>query len=394
MSNGKVRPKSLIDIMSNPLMKKIQDRGSDISEIVKEITKNWEYDLDNRKPSPALSEDGIFKGTDLDLCTFMMSLASRKAVINLPIYNSRRPSIYDSNSTRVISKENRHGKLTGMVANSSLFSFSARILDNNVVVTNEDGSEECGEFRNFMITDFDGSWYSGWESFEWSPSSKENEFLNNNKLWTENTVVFKNFVAPQRWISLYGQHYFILKAAIQRITEECQFLEAQKKSMLHSGINWPASSDSRPQEGSFTRKEDAESTESKIEVIAYLFDVDVPDRTGEYFSPSYSVDNLVKCYETRKYLTYTVKPQLQFIARCIELAWVNQMNKEGTPNFFPAWIQNCKWEERKEKRTVWTRLILGQESVGELGFAIKYRTKKQIESVSSKSITSKDIVVG
>jgi len=404
-SKAKVRPKTIQDVMSTKLMKSVMDRHKPIEGIVDQLTKNWEYDLEKRKPSPAMSEEGVFVGTDLDACTFLMAIAEREAVMVMPHYNSRRPvSIKDSQWNT--SKMNRHGKVSGLTANKEMFSFSLRMLDMSIV---DEAKDKVGAFRNFMLTDFDGDWWPGWSHLIWKPDAKENDFLMKNKLWSDGSVSFKHFVAPQRWISLYGQHYFALKAALVRIKDETDWLKKEIDSMLEQGAKWPASVNDEAgyQQRPESAGEVTKLATARIKVDGYIFEVDLPSFEKEYHDQSGYIildgsaealtSRLVAMYQKRKNLIYSVTPKLRFIARCIELAWVNRLKSdaiENDPNkTFPGYIKNCKWEAFKPKRTEWMRLALGQRKVGEEGYAIRFRIKSKTEEVNPLTILAKDEIV-
>ena len=393
MTPAKIRPKSLTDIMENKLFKAILDRSQDIRELIDRITKNWDYDLDKRKPSPALDEEGIFVGTDLDMCTFLMALVSRGAVVQVPKYVRRRPKT-ESDNEYVLEGMKRYGKILGVVSNLATFSFNVLIRDMAVVKVGESGDETPGAYRTFMMTDFDGSWWPGCKELIFRPDAKENEFLTKNELWTGNKVAFKQFVAPQRWVSLYGQHYFVLKAALQRIKDECKFLKGEIDRCKTDGRKFPSSGDG-PEHTHSKRV----GPVTRVKIDSYQFEVDIPPFEGDYDAPEATSDDYLKsCYELRKKLTYTIAPRLRFIARCIELAFAMKLNKkngtpEGDPNDFPSWIQNCSWKEIKIKRTVWNKLIFGQHEVGAVGYGIRYRRVTKTEEVNPESLKPTDIEV-
>ncbi len=84
------------------------------------------------------------------------------------------------------SSKNRNGKITNLTSNKDLFSFGVRIEDENV-----ETDEKIGDFRTFNLTDYAGEWYDGWSSIQFSPTAKENSFLNENSLWRR---IFRNVI--------------------------------------------------------------------------------------------------------------------------------------------------------------------------------------------------------
>lgn len=229
MTKAKEVAASLKDTISNPVVLKIQDYSQSVDDLIPTVMNYWDYDLFSRKPCPAYTEQGLFQGTDLDLAVFLFALRDRNAVISLPKYSSMRGSKVVEGTT-VTSKENRHGKLLSVQANKETFVFSLKMLDENVVT--EKGQ---GDFRAFSLTDFDGTWYDGWSTIKFSPDAKENEFIQKSKIMSNNRITFKNFIHPNRWISFYGQYYFITKLMIDRLTAESSNMFQQMKRMKANG---------------------------------------------------------------------------------------------------------------------------------------------------------------
>lgn len=237
MTHKKEIENSLKNILENPIMKVILDRSSNIESVFEKVNSWWRYDLLSRKPGPAYIDEN-FVGTDLDLSCFLYELSNRNSVINIPTYKSMRPTRFKEGQI-LVSKDNRHGQILGLIANKDVFSFSIRIKDMNIINTNT-----VGEYRNFLITDFDGNFYEGWRSLQFIPTAKENKFIFENELLTNNnSIIFTNFVHPNRWSSLFGQYYFITKALINRLKEESSYYNREVKAMLEEGIHYPPKED-------------------------------------------------------------------------------------------------------------------------------------------------------
>ena len=107
-------------------------------------------------------------------------------------------------------------------------------MDQNVI-----GTDKVGDYRTFSLTDYDGSWYPGWDIIEFVPTLNENKFITENSLWSGNKIMFKNFVHPNRWTSFFGQYYVISKLMIERLAEESKYLNAEIKAMQKEGIKFP-----------------------------------------------------------------------------------------------------------------------------------------------------------
>ena len=367
MTQPKHVAKTLKDLVENETMLSIQDRTFDITKVFDEVQGYWEYDLFSRKPGPAY-KDGVFVGTDLDLACFLYSLQGRNAVINIPEYKTFRQTKFKEGQV-LTSKDNRHGKVVGVVANSNNFTFSVRIFDTNVM-----SSGDVGDYRNFAMTGFDGDWYSGWKTLQLIPTIRENKFITENKLWSGNNIIFKNFVHPNRWTSFFGQYYFISKLLIDRLTEERKHLNAIKKRMLDEGIEYPSSTTKSP---SSYVKENVDKGK-QIKVKSFNVEVDFLERTGEYEEYENKQENLV--YVSNLWSHYgKVMTKLRFVTRATELAHFNN------PGRLPGWLENVKWEsdyKLKGKRIKWDRLVLYQPGVGKQGVAIRKRSFEKAERVS------------
>jgi len=373
MTKAKEVAASLKDTVSNPIVLRIQDRSKPIDDIIDTVLGYWNYDLMSRKPSAAYTADGVFQGTDLDLAVFLFSLAGRNAVINLPKYTSMR-STKVVEGTEVVSKDNRHGKILGVQANKNSFVFSIRIMDMNVVK-----EDSVGDFRSFSLTDFDGSWYDGWKTIGFSPDAKENDFIKKSKIMTDNRIVFKNFIHPNRWVSFYGQYYFITKLLIARMTAESSDMFAQIKRMKAAGFD-------------VATKEYGETvsvSESKsVKIKAFEAIIDFPEDGSNFPEYQDSQENLDMLVAKRNSYTYSLIPLLRFMTRATECAFYNNMKEKGL-NTFPSWIKNVKWEEGykpKGAKTTWNRIVLYQPSVGKQGVSIRFREYEKSEQVNESYV--------
>ena len=234
MTQPKKIASSLKTILEGPLVLGILDRSSDIDTIAPLTKGFWDYDLFNRRPSPAYDEYGVFQGTDLDLACFLYALSGRGAVINIPYYKAATQKRMREDQ-QLSSKRNRNGTLLGVKGNEKFFKFNITIMDQNVI-----GADKVGDFRTFSLTDYDGKWYDGWNKIEFVPTINENKFVTENKLWKGHTIIFKNFIHPNRWTSFFGLYYVISKLMIERLTEEVKYLNAEVKAMVNEGIRFPS----------------------------------------------------------------------------------------------------------------------------------------------------------
>ena len=367
MTQKKKVANTLTKILDNKIMKVILDRSQNIETVIEEVDSWWRFDLHSRKPGPAYIGDE-YVGTDLDLACFLYELASRNAVINIPKYKSMRAGSTKEGQV-VLSDKNRHGNITGLVANKDVFSFSLRIRDMNVLTTNK-----VGEARNFSITDLDGDWYSGWGNLEFLPTAKENKFIFENKLNTDNNIQFKNFIHPNRWSSIFGQYYFITKCLVDRLREESSYYNKEIKSMIEEGINYP------PKDAPVEWPETEKIPGKKIKVKSFEVELDIPDNDSTFPKYKHNQKSLVELSNKRRDYLFHVIPKLNFAIRTVEYAYY----KYGKDRL-PVWLENVKWEKdyvTKGKRTKWDRIILFQQKVGEVGISLKKRIYETTQEVA------------
>lgn len=351
--------KSLTTILENPLVLSILNRSSDIKPVCDEVVSWWNYDLFKRKPSAAYDEYGLFQGTDLDLACFMYALSGRGAVINIPTYKAQTQSKMRTDQV-LKSKDNRHGELLSVGANKFFFSFNINILDLNVI-----GEDKVGDFRTFSLTGKDGEWSDAWQTIQFEPTLKENRFITENKLWSGNTIVFKNFIHPNRWTSFFGHHYVITKMLEDRLTDQAAFLNREMKKIKSAGVSFPEGTG--PSSYSYDYGDGVQKKFVAFEAVVYAPDSCI---VGEYEKYTTDQAGLVAAYEDRKELMKVIS-KLRFMTRASEYAhYIN-------PDRMPAWLKNVKWENDfvlPGGRTKWQRLKLFQPAVGKHSVSILKRT--------------------
>ncbi len=369
MTEKKHVAQTLMNVNIHPVALDVMDRGiEDLLPAILEVQGWWGYDLFKRKPGPAYyDETGKLQLTNLDLVCFLWELSKRDAVITIPTYKSRRASKTRTDQ-KTISDKNRNGVITSLQSNQNFFSFSVKIKDMNII-----SEDSVGDFRTFMLTDLDGSWYEGWKTIQFSPTLKENRWLYENKLFTGNTIFFKNFIAPSRWTSFFGHHYFITKLMIERLTEEASWCRAAYKIMLQMGIKFPG--EKGPAAYSYGEKTKG------IKKIFTSFEVKLQHSPfkGEYKMPKTNQKNMIALYDKQKRYAQIIEG-LRFMTRASEFAHYSN------PDSFPGWLKNIKWEEdysEKGKRIKWQRLVLFQPGVAEIGWSILKRTYEKSTEVAA-----------
>lgn len=364
--------KTIKDLKIHPLTSLIVDKSKDINPIINKVKNFWSYDLLSRKPGPAYTEEGVFMGTDLDLACFLYALLERKAVINIPKYKTFRQTKFKEGQI-LTSKDNRHGVVVGVVANQHNFTFSVRIKDMNIMST-----DTVGDYRNFAMTNFSGDWYDGWKKIEFLPDLNENKFITENKLWSSSSIIFKNFIHPNRWTSFFGQYYFVTKLLIQRLVDERKYLNDLKKKMLKEDINYPiVGGDLKFSPKSYIDK--SVDKGKQIKVKSFNVEVDFPQNDkSQFLQYEYNSNNLVKITKLWRKFGSDIT-NLRFMTRATELAHFNNYER------FPHWLKNIKWEndyKLKGKRVKWERLVLFQPDIGEQAVSIRKRTFERSERVT------------
>ena len=352
MTPKKILPQSLLNLNSNLLMKNIMDRSKDLFITIEKVKKLWGFDMYTRTPSQTL--DGK---TNLDLACVFYSLAERSAAIIIPKYKSLRPKSVDDPDV----KEARTGKIISLSSNKDLFSFSIKIFD-----------EVVNEYRSFCITDPRGNFYL--KEFVWTPTVQEKEYLLENEVSSSlnNQISFKNFVHPNRWTSFYGQNYFITKALIQRIEDECKDIFSQIKAMEKKGFTYP-----KDDKNSKPWPKKIKESGKPIIFKSLEVEVDFP-MINKFLEYKSSQGYMVLLTDIRKNYIYSILPILRFATRCTELAFFKYAN-----NKLPSWLGGgVKWEsgfKLPKKRIEWDRLKIVQPTVGEFSLAIRKRIKEKSE---------------
>jgi hypothetical protein len=369
MTQKKHIAESILFMLTDPIVENILDLSANITDTIEEVSSWWKFDLMKRNPSPAYYDKDGFHATDLDLACFMYSLVGRGAVINIPTYKSKTGK-REKLSEKVISANNRHGEVINLNSNQNFFSFSVRIKDLNVVK-----EDSVGAYRNFMLTDYDGEFYKGWRTIEFTPTLKENKFLTESELWTDNKIYFKNFVSPNRWTSFFGRHYIITKMLIERLKLEAKFYNAAWKVINKSGIRFPEGTGPQPYEYG----EKGETISKKFP--AFEAKIVHPGFVKDFPAVSQDLEGMMWAYNKQKFFTYTIVPRLQFMTRATELAHYRH------PDRFPAWIKNTKWEsgykESPRARTLWDRLILFQPEPGQPAVSIIKRSFEKATQIAA-----------
>jgi len=359
--------KKFEELMDQQVVKCILDRGSDIEyaiEVVSDFWKDW--DIYDRKSRPE------------DMAVFLYTLASRRAVIKIPEYKSFSQTRFKEGQN-LASKENRHGPILGMVSNKETWNFSVKINDANVMTT-----DSVGDARTFTLTDFNGDWYEGWDTLQFMPNAKENEFIREFAMANEGRITFEHFIHPNRWTSMYGTRYFITKMLIQRLQEEAKHYASQIKAMKEAGIKYPSGGDGTSTAKSYSDK--SVDAGKQITVPAFIAEIDCPPNESEYPTWDHTPENLQKLTRTRNRFLFNVNTDLSFMTRITEKAFFDTLDPTGTPRYTPSWMKNLNfvhdYKVPPRGRKEWHRFIIHQPENFKLGFAVRYDVTNKSKRVS------------
>lgn len=358
--------------LTNEYAASIMDRGIKIDEdFVNAVLSQSIFSWEGRSPRPALDQDGNFRGTDLDILSFLVPAVKRGAIIEIPEYRNRRKIVRKINERKI--GRNSFGKAAGLVSNKDVFSFSVKIFDRTIAVADmENNAESNGAFRNYMIVDCNGHWYNGWNKIVWDPTAKENEFLSDMGLRTGNAISFRNYVHPNRKQSIYGAPYLLLKMLSLRLTDEADFYRNEVKRLEALGVSLP--------EGEKADYAPINYQGYSREILVETMDValDVPGFRGKYRAVSNDQAGLVKAYRRQKRLTYTLRPMVQFVIRADEAAFYRFGQRNG---FIANWMAKRSWKRDcrvPNDAAVWNQMVLSND------VAIRYRVKSILQEVSAE----------
>jgi hypothetical protein len=366
----------------------LQDRTQDPRPVCTRLLDVWGYDLDKRKPGVAFVDAEGIPVTDLDLAAFMTPLVENRTVINVPKYKSRRAASVREGDY-ITSKDNRHGRLSGLTSKQGSFSFGIRIDDLNVIqVTEKENGEtdtEVGAFRVLLLQDVTGDWYEGWSTIDILPNGLPREIF--KKLsGAAAALKFQYFIHPNRWPSFYGKYYAFAKAAIVRLEDQMRHMRSET-GRLRKELDIP------PKKwGKSTKVGEEES----IKVWAFEAFVDGIELTKEYEAYETTREAYDTAVALQKRLNALLE-QLRFLTRATEYAfWKHAVcvnvpeddvldwlkgKKDGAPRR-PSWTVTAgkAWETGfKIKKTYFARMPLKN------GLMLRWRVWKKSERVAKDS---------
>lgn len=352
-------------LMTREVFEKALDRdfgGVNQDPLVEALISEWGYDFETLRPGQAYLYDGAMSPADLDLASLMTSLAKRKAVIILPDYIAGSGSARQTRGQKLLSHQNRHGQLLGLVSNKEFFSMSAKVNDMNVLNVQDGGS--LGAPRNFYLLGKDGRWHPGWSSIQFVPDVTENSFLKTFDFAKRGKVAFENFVHPNRWVSFYGAHYLLTKIFIQKLMEESKELRDYIKTLPKE----PSPPYGGPKGGTGGKP----FSTKKERVPVFTAEIDAPLQGEFNDADSWGPQGAKERLKT----VNSQLAQLRFIERSTELAFYKARGEKAG---YPRWIRSMSWLDEKRGRTKWraldvTSLIPGAPGKMTLRYRIRAKT--------------------
>lgn len=328
----------------------IQDPETDVKPIADTLINKWICDIENRRPSPADVENGQL--TDLDLCTFLFTLSKRNAMVEIPNFKSLRPSTNPKSRNQKIVGPTRFGRIKNFVTNEETLNVSLQIDDGAVL---DYDKNQVGSTRNFTITDFDGSLYEGWSNIVFQPDAKENQFIFESGILTDDKIVFDKFVHPNSWIRMFSKDYLKIKLLDQRITQEMKVINKLIKEKKEKQKKEPYNGKSFDKKHSGGTKEPSK----KIDVEAFvvkLHGIDIPKDGYEKKYERLALKMLQKEYN---FFRYILRAELRFIAR------VGEIGHYKRPHILPSWLKEEEWvpgfKETPQAKTYYESLIINDE---------------------------------
>ena len=340
-------------ILNDDTIQQIQSVNTDIENISNQLINRWTCDIENRKPSPADIEHG--KLTDLDLCTFLFTLSKRNAIVEIPGFQSLRPSTDNSTRNQKVVGTTRFGKIKTFTTNEETLNVSLMLDDNSVIDYNENSA---GQARNFTITDFDGNLYSGWSHMIFKPDAKENEFIFESDILSDGKIIFDRFVHPNSWIRMFSRDYIKIKIMDQRITAEMSEINKFIKEKA-SDIKTKSVKPVKPVKNSSPIIKSPKSPSKIIEVEAFVVKVHGINISQEGYIDKYSNLSLVELEKKYNFFRYVLRPQIRFIARVAEIGHYKKLHA------IPSWLKGKKWipgfKETPRSRKYYESLLINDE---------------------------------
>ncbi len=354
---------------------RIMDRDFFLNEnFIRSILGQSVFNWEDRDMSLALNPDGTLRTRNLDLFSFLVPLAEKGAIIGIPDYKNRGPVVKESCERRV--GQGVFGPLKGLVSSKKTFAFSLSVDDQNLLVTLKDGSEKVGWVHNYMMVDHSGKQREDFGTLVVENFGGEGDIFQNLNFGGLGQVAldFKHYIHPNRWQSIYGAPYLLLKMLLERLKDEIKFLNDEIGRLKNAGIRGKMFLDKRD------RTVMHKGPKKNIEVSTLQFVLDLPPFSNSYAPLPKNLYALNLACSRRKQLLYHFIPIVQFVTRADEAAYFLHGLKN---NSVAHWMRGAKWEDnyrRGSGRTLWRRMPLSETG----NMSLLYREHLVTKQVSAE----------
>ncbi len=334
----------------------LADRSTDIRALCGRLMRVWGYNLEKRRPGIAHVDADGHPVTDMDLAVFLSGLVENRIVCSFPEFKSMRVA-QKRESEWITSKENRHGRLTGLFSNAAVASMGVRMDDLNVMQVESNGETTVGAARNFTMQSIDGTWHEGWGKGMKILATGIPKEVFEELTEASRTLKFKYFVHPSRWPSLYGKYYVIAKAAIMRLQDEIRDTKKYIKE-LRDHLEIPPK---------VWAKSAKVGKGEKTKVWAYEVKLEGFELEGEYIflELEKATEAHYKAMVAYQKRLSEFLDQLRFLTRATEYAFRMHAVQTNIPDKDAlAWLKGDLGADVQPRRPVWIR---NEEKLWSLG---------------------------
>lgn len=336
-----------IATLENPLASIIMNRDIPLTEsFCMNVMLQTQMSYHGRNPKPSVLKNGTIRKTNLDLLSVLADLYKRSARIEITAYDNQLPWQVTAGEQHVGGTK-RYGNITGLISHREHLSFSVQMKDESVLLSSGD-NPASGAYRTYMLADYKGQWSQGWHGFTWDMSESEKVYLTRRKILVDGNVDYEDYVHQNRRQSVMGAPYLLLKLLWQRIEDEILFFQKEIKRLECMGVECPSDLLSVP------RHTVAEGESQSIEVPVFTMQLHGLKYSGEYTPVTNDALGYRLAYKTISYLSYKLRPMVQFVMRADEVAFYRFGLEQ---NFVSNWIKGATWEQSS---SWYTSLALGE----------------------------------
>ncbi len=359
--------------LRDPMVRTIMDLGVSITpELVDDVIWCGVFGWAHRTPPSAVKDGDVVK-TEFDYLSMLVALAERRAMIEIPSYRARRPTVQAKGERRIV--ERRFGHIVALVSNANAFSFSVRIHDQGLAIADGRGRERVGDERTYMLVDLNGKLRAGAGRVVFKPDSDETAFFRRIGVLPRDVdaVQFNTAVHRNRQQSLGAAPYLRMKLLHARVVDELEHCDRMMAWFRAQHVAAPSGHDyssPRSRRVGATKRINVRTMEAQIEHPRFEGSCPYPVATTECFG---------QWLEHRKLLN-GFRERVQFVTRADELAYWLYGYREQYVN---QWLGQSSWDVPAGRSTAWRRLYIAN------GFALRLRVKTVAQKVSAKRASAK-----